>query len=581
MAGGLLQLLAYGAEDIYLTGNPQITFFKIVYRRHSNFSQEAFELTILDKPNFGKISKLRIFRLGDLLTKMYLKVDIATVPLEPGQKFAWVRRLGHALLTSVSVEIGGVIIDKQYGEWLDVWFELARKPHTERGYLNMIGDVEAMTQLSSIPKPQYSLFIPLKFWFNRFVGLALPLIAIQYHEIYMNFEFAPREKLVVRNANFTAANISTLTMLGASILADYTYLDSVEREKFASSQHEYLIEQVQYPGEISIQTMIQRIQLAFNHPTKELIWFMKSGNYTTGTRFLCYTNANSWIPELQKCSKELLLNSVTLLRAPIYERDAQGNIVYGSDGRAIIVVPGEAPPAAGTWEEFQPLISFRNSTPDDFQVTLNGKIKVNNNSTNRTLWVNTDSLIIAASGYSLTDKISATIKISSSNLLRVSELITEITERDISIPIARFVDTRVANDDVFVNQFNNYGIFISGRVNPIESTKLTYNEYERFEKRNSKFFGVLQPYMHHSNTPADGINVYSFSLTPEQLQPTGVSNLSKIDRIIITLWFEDVTQTDTVPVLDIFNASSRFYIFCYSYNVFRVANGLTGLAYNG
>ncbi len=578
MAGGLLQLLAYGAEDVYLTANPQITFFKIVYRRHSNFSQEAFELTILDKPNFGKISKLRIFRLGDLMTKMYLKVNIAGVALQPGVKFAWIRRLGHALLKSVSVEIGGVVIDKQYGEWLDLWYELARKPGTERGYRHMIGDIDLLTELNDTTKPQYTLFIPLKFWFNRHVGLALPLIAIQYHEIYMNFEFTARERLVVRNSNFT--NVNALNILDASILADYIYLDATERARFASSAHEYLIEQVQFNGEQSITSRIQRFQLAFNHPTKELYWYTKSGNYTTGHRFLCYTNQDDWVDAIKRCSKELLENSIVLLVAPIYLIDAYGNIVYGPDGRAIIIVPGELPPTTGVWQEFQPLISFKNRTADSKEITTNGKITVFNNSTNRSLWVNTDSLIIGTS-FSLTDKISATIKISETNLLRISNLVSTITERDISIPIARFIDTRIANDDAFVNQFSNYGVFITGNVNPISFSKLTYNEYERFAKRNGKFFNILQPEMHHSNTPADGINVYSFSLAPEEHQPAGVSNLSKIDRIILTLWFDDTTQKPNLPVLNVFNVDSRISIFAYSYNVFRVTNGLTGLAYSG
>lgn len=577
MAGGLLQLLAYGAEDIYLTGNPQITFFKIVYRRHSNFSQEAFELTIQDKPNFGKISRLKIFRLGDLLTKMYLKINISAVNLTIGEKFAWVRRLGHALLKSVSVEIGGVIIDKQYGEWLDIWYELARKPGTERGYKNMIGDVSILTKLNDISKPQYTLFIPLKFWFNRHVGLALPLIAIQYHEIFMNFEFTEREKLVVRNNNFT--NINSLNILDASILADYIYLDSIERERFASSAHEYLIEQVQYNGDQSFISKIQRFILTFNHPTKELYWFIKSGNYTTGQRFLCYTHDDDWSEAILISSKQLLYDSIVLLRAPIYQKDEFGNIVYDSNGRAIIIIPGETPPSTGNWEEFQPLISFKDATEDSFEISANGKITISNNSLDKTLWLNTESLKIST--YSLTNKISATITISQSNLLRIKNVISLITERDISIPITKFIDTRITNDDIFVNQFNNYGIFITGNMNPIESSKLTYNEYERFSKRNGKFFNILQPEMHHSNTPTDGINVYSFSLQPEEHQPTGVSNLSKIDRIILTLWFTDISERTGLPSLNLFNPDSRIGIFAYSYNVFRVSNGLTGLAYSG
>jgi hypothetical protein len=127
MTGGILQLCVYGAQDIYLTANPQITFFKIVYRKHTNFSIETFERTFNDKPDFGKIGRVKIYRLGDLMTKMYLKVTIGQVVPNDGAKFAWIRRLGHAILDSIAIEIGGVCIDEQCGTWLDIWYELARK----------------------------------------------------------------------------------------------------------------------------------------------------------------------------------------------------------------------------------------------------------------------------------------------------------------------------------------------------------------------------------------------------------------------------------------------------------------------
>src|SRR3990172_4752122 len=178
MAGGLMQLVAYGAQDVYLTGNPQITFFKVVYRRHTNFSIEAIEHTLNGNPNFGRRSTVTITRNGDLITNTYLMVRLEQVKpsAELGSKFAWVRRLGNALIHSVEVEIGGSKIDKQYGTWLDIWYELARDAgDKERGFAHMIGDVPQLVDYNSDVKPEYLMFIPLKFWFNRHVGLALPL----------------------------------------------------------------------------------------------------------------------------------------------------------------------------------------------------------------------------------------------------------------------------------------------------------------------------------------------------------------------------------------------------------------------
>ena len=216
MAGGTIQLLVYGAQDMYLTADPQITFFKIVYRRHTNFSIETFEATITEKPNFGKIGKVKIFRLGDLITKMYIKIVLNKVVPNEGGKFAYVRRLGHAVLRSVEIEIGGYGIDKQYGEWLDLWYELTRNSGKERGYLNMIGDNPMLTTYNNKSKPEYVLYIPLKFWFNRFNGLALPLIAIQYQDVYIKLAFNEKEEVIVRNSAFNS--FDQITMIDVSIL---------------------------------------------------------------------------------------------------------------------------------------------------------------------------------------------------------------------------------------------------------------------------------------------------------------------------------------------------------------------------
>src|SRR4029079_11926678 len=126
MGGGIMQLVAYGAQDIYLTGNPQITFFKVVYRRHTNFSIESIEHPFVGITSFGNKVSAKITRNGDLLSKMYLKVVLSRVDPEC-HNFAWTRRVGHALLKQATIEIGGTRIDKQCGTWLDVWYELARQ----------------------------------------------------------------------------------------------------------------------------------------------------------------------------------------------------------------------------------------------------------------------------------------------------------------------------------------------------------------------------------------------------------------------------------------------------------------------
>ena len=184
MGGGLMQLVAYGAQDIYLTGNPQITFFKVVYRRHTNFSMESIEQSFNGTADFDKKVSCTISRNGDLIFRVYIQVEIDSIT----EKSSWVNWLGHAMVKTIELEIGGQRIDKHYSEWLHIWNELTQTAGHQVGYANMVGNVPALT-METASTPGVTLFIPLQFWFCRNPGLALPLIALQYHEIKINIEF--------------------------------------------------------------------------------------------------------------------------------------------------------------------------------------------------------------------------------------------------------------------------------------------------------------------------------------------------------------------------------------------------------
>ena len=285
MGGGLMQLVAYGAQDIYLSGNPQITFFKVVYRRHTNFSMESIEQTFNGSAGFGKKVTCTISRNGDLISRIYLQATLpaqtsAVVPLTNLEVVdAEAGAEGHKLIKSVEIEIGGQRIDKHYGDWLHIWNELTQTAGHESGY-------EAMTSLKTVSSTgsttfaQTTLYIPLQFWFCRNPGLALPLIALQYHEVKINLEFASKETVYGLNRTLvTGADMQ------ASLYVDYIYLDTDERRRFAQVSHEYLIEQLQFTGDESSSS---KIKLNFNHPVKELVWVEqlttqagKVGEYST------------------------------------------------------------------------------------------------------------------------------------------------------------------------------------------------------------------------------------------------------------------------------------------------------------
>ena len=233
MGGGLMQLVAYGAQDIYLTGNPQITFFKVVYRRHTNFSMESIQQTFNGAIDFDRKVTCTISRNGDLIHRIYLQVEFAA-----GSTLnAWA---GHKLVKSVEIEIGGQRIDKHYGDWLHIWNELTQTAGHYNGYKQMVSGTEFGDDLSSSVDTLDAqvLYIPLQFWFCRNPGLALPLIALQYHEVKINIEFASK-----------SAVLTTGTLNDASLFVDYIYLDTDERRRFAQVSHEYLIEQLQFTGD--------------------------------------------------------------------------------------------------------------------------------------------------------------------------------------------------------------------------------------------------------------------------------------------------------------------------------------------
>jgi len=278
MSGGLMQLVAYGAQDIYLTGKPQITYFKVVYRRHTNFAIESIEQTFNGVGDFGRKVTTTVARNGDLIWKAYVQVKLPRVETN-GCSFRWVDDLGHHLIKCVDIEIGGQRIDRQFGDWLQIWNDLTIAAGQRRGYQKMIGGSfrgehhypGSLQQWSPATKSSRTLWIPLQFWFNRNIGLALPLIALQYHEVKICVEFRPSSELVI-TANPALTNLS---LDAATMYIDYIYLDTDERRRFAQVSHEYLIEQLQFTGEESICNTANKIRLNFNHPVKELIWVVQ------------------------------------------------------------------------------------------------------------------------------------------------------------------------------------------------------------------------------------------------------------------------------------------------------------------
>jgi hypothetical protein len=306
-SGGLLQLVATGRQDIYLSGNPQTTFFKQVYRRHTNFSIETQRIPFDTSAEFNRLITLTIPRSGDLLHQLFLEIKLPEISpggpvpesqsgktgcgtyTEPATDYAtvqnavsWANGIGYAMIDYISIQIGQQEIDRQYGEFLYLWAQLTTPGSKQAGLKYMVGQQDVYSDTTQ--KGPLRLFVPLQFWFCRNAGLALPLIALQATPIRIYIKLRNGYDMVFSNSLENAVLQGTTcpedviakppTITEMTLWGDFIYLDVEERRRFASSKHEYLIEQVQQQKRYSLpaNTTIANVPLTFNHPMKEMIW---------------------------------------------------------------------------------------------------------------------------------------------------------------------------------------------------------------------------------------------------------------------------------------------------------------------
>jgi hypothetical protein len=540
MGGGLMQLVAYGAQDVYLTGNPQITFWKVTYRRHTNFAMESIEQTFNGQADFGRRVTCTISRNGDLAYRTYLQVTLPqidqTLMNTTGAVYArWLDFPGEQLISQVEVEIGGQRIDRQYGDWMHLWNQLTLSKEQERGYFKMVGNTTQLTfmtdpSFSSVdgpcasgaiqqvcePRnalPETTLYVPFQFWYCRNPGLALPLIALQYHEVKINLDIRPIDECLWAVSSISSSNTSLATLkvnnaynqslVAASLYVDYVFLDTDERRRMAQNPHEYLIEQLQFTGDESVGSSSNKIKLNFNHPCKELVWVVQPD-----------TNVDY-------CSS--------------YLAGTQLNRVLGAQPfnytDAIDVLPN-ALHAFGGPKSLDTFITTNGSAAGGFFNDA-GAFDVTTAST----WWNASA-----------DPTYLNPNASSSN--------TEST---------------VSDAGTFVLGETSLDMHCWGQ-NPVVTAKLQLNGQDRFSEREGTYFDLVQPYQHHTRAPDTGINVYSFALRPEEHQPSGSCNFSRIDNATLQLVLSNATVSGT--------NTAKVRVYAVNYNVLRVMSGMGGLAYS-
>ena len=324
--GGLLQLVANGKQDVFLTGNPQVTWFKMVYRRYTNFSIESSSIPFDTQPDFGRRLTCLIPKKGDLLGPLWLEITLPAIKDSvTGEPLSYTNAIGHALLQELSFEIGEQEIDKQTGEWMELWSNYVVTGDKQEAWNKMIGKVQGMSQgnansgMVGLYGP-LTLQVPLRFWFCKTPGMYLPLLALQYHPVRLNITLRPLNKLfIVDNPTVTPCDqtASTVSITSMQLYGDYIHLDLEERRRFVSNTHEYLIEQVQYTSSYSIDTSAQTIQIPmeFNNPLRELYWMIQRDAAANANQYFNYTNYT-----IEERSQFQNLISTALLRVEGYDR---------------------------------------------------------------------------------------------------------------------------------------------------------------------------------------------------------------------------------------------------------------------
>ena len=538
MGGGLMQLVAYGAQDVYLTGKPQITFFKVVYRRHTNFAVEPIQQTFNGAAEFGRTVTCNINRNGDLITKMYL---VSQLDKKTRTNWGWVRRLGLAMIESAKIEIGGAKIDEQYGDWINIWNELTRNTGLDSGYASMIGDVDELTSMSHNVSSTYTMYVPLTFWFNRNNGLALPLIALQYHDVRVTVKFREACHLVnYTNSSTLPTDVKNDLMKDCYLLIDYVYLDSEERKRFAQAAHEYLIEQLQFTGDETMNSSNVKYRLSFNHPSKYLIWATKKDRYTELSNWLAWAFDGDWDKARDDFAKKIWLAT----RAVLANDNSTFTLTLGDS----TIELGENPVAATGLPTLVTAILGK----------IDAQILFDQAGTSGTSAAATTSNVVIIRNDLTMDDINHT----------VAELVALTTGGVIPTNGKAFLNN--VKHSYNVRDYFNYSDAPNCYGNPVLTAKLQLNGHDRFQTRDGNYFNYVQPWQHWNNTPCDGVNSYSFALKPEEHQPSGTCNFSRIDNVTLNL---TTTWTDS-------SDNGVIKIYCKNYNVLRIMSGMGGLAYS-
>ena len=500
MPGGIMQLIFMGGQDVYLTGNPTMTFFKTVYKRHTMFGTEYITLPFDQIPTFTPTqmtkATCKIGRNGDLLFDTYLTYDLPAIYTNNLIPFGWVEELGTKIIQEVTIRVDGFVLDTQRGDFMKIYSDLIMDVTKKAQFVRCICGEGFMLNSSqnlsnnineqTIAINARRLYIPFLFWYCLNSGLSIPLIALQYNELYIDVTFAPLNELIrignppispkrlfgdYQNSEFNINIRNYLLSLGydqnnvfyyftqnnwqsnSNLLCNYIYLGDDERKMFAQTTHEYLITQTQFNLFQGLKAGPNYLETTFVHPVKEVFWVLTMDNLDLSNNWYNFTGLDN----------------------------------------------------SNSFEFWQSQLKYYNYSnfyePELSYITQNFTNFVNS--------------VKAQSVYKLTNQQAQTY-------------------------------------------FGNY-------YSIMQSAQPVFNNNDRMEVEEHAFYQNLEVFKYHSGLPPQGIYVLSFALKPEEHQPSGTQNFSRLDYQEFR-----VNIFNTYPIEDRFNC----YFFAINYNVFRIIGGM-------
>jgi hypothetical protein len=549
----------------------------------------------------------------------------------------WIDNVGHYLLQEVSITIGGRIIDTHFSDWLEIWSQLTVPASQMPGYLKMIGQdpLNPLGQATGLQKDVFTstknpltgsvhtapykytsntlkgrdIYIPLQFWFCRNIGLSLPLVALQYHEVKVNVQFRPVHELIMLNigdhtekglpkisnwSNSTSehtTNIQQSADLDASLWIDYVFLDSDERRRFAQVSHEYLIEQLQVSNTQSVnsvtttsQTSSITVDLFFDHPVKELVWVVKPFEATkeycnfTDTQMPLvppFTNigysssTSSNVIGLSGLPLGYIASDTLDVTASITAATLATNMDFsGTDSGVTLAVSG----TTSMLQTGDIILLYNEDNEQNLHLT----------------YTSTGSVLVPAITYPIA---SGTMSFSFESIFRPASALTLDGTNALATETTASSFAAVTTWD-HLNRLTNYSMVrpvnrYNMAKNPIDTAQLKLNGRERFQTRPGEYFNWVQCKEHHTNIPrSPGINVYSFAVNPEEHQPSGTCNFSRLDSAQLVLKVRPLyygvtgTGSDTDGTIQPDSRSIPIKIYAVNYNILRIMSGMGGVAYN-